>query len=81
LADVDALLEHTPASVEPMLTLELDIAGRRLRTFSTLACFGTAVDVVVEELRIEHYFPADDATRAFFEEAGGFDRTEGPESV
>jgi len=36
---------------------------------------------VVEELRIEHYFPADDATRAFFEEAGGFDRTEGPESV
>mgnify|MGYP001452592183 CR=1 FL=1 len=39
------------------------------------------VDVVVEELRIEHYFPADDATRAFFEEAGGFDRTEGPESV
>lgn len=79
LADVETLLEHTPATVEPMLTLQLDISGRRLSLFSTLASFGTAVDVVMEELRIEHYFPADDITRAFFEEA--FHRTESVESV
>lgn len=79
LADVETLLEHTPTTVAPMLTLQMDIAGRRLSLFSTLASFGTAVDVVMEELRIEHYFPADERTRAFFAEA--FHRTEGLESV
>ena len=44
----------------------LELAGQRLRSFSTLASFGTALDVVMEELRIEHYFPADEATRRWF---------------
>ncbi len=66
LADLHALEAHTPQIAEPMLTLQLRLGGQLLSSFSTLASFGTAVDVVVEELRIEHYFPADDATRAFF---------------
>ena len=51
---------------EPMMALEIELAGQRLRSFSTLASFGTALDVVMEELRIEHYFPADEATRRWF---------------
>lgn len=68
LADIDTLLQQdtSPGQTEPMLALEIELGGQRLRSFSTLASFGTALDVVMEELRIEHYFPADEATRRFF---------------
>ncbi len=68
LADVPSLL-HQPTSHDhsaPMMALDIELAGQRLRSFSTLASFGTALDVVMEELRIEHYFPADEATRRWF---------------
>lgn len=42
-----------------------------LSLFSTIAQFGTAEDVALSELRIELMFPADDATRAFFERLDG----------
>ena len=43
--------------------LVLRVAGRdELAFFSTLATFGTALDVTVAELSIESFFPADDAT-------------------
>ena len=35
---------------------------RNLRFISTTTVFGTANDVTVEELTIESFFPADDAT-------------------
>jgi hypothetical protein len=38
--------------------------GEELNFFSTVATFGTAVDVTVAELSIESFFPADDATAA-----------------
>ena len=68
LAHVDELLHQQPGTPrdEPMMALEIELAGQRLRSFSTLASFGTALDVVMEELRIEHYFPADEATRRWF---------------
>jgi transcriptional regulator with XRE-family HTH domain len=50
------------ASPPPVLTVEFRGHGRRLRFFSTMATFGTARDVTVDELRIECAFPADDAT-------------------
>jgi transcriptional regulator with XRE-family HTH domain len=37
--------------------------GADLRFFSTMATFGTAVDITVAELSIESFFPADEATR------------------
>ena len=37
--------------------------GEELSFFSTVATFGTAVDVTVAELSIESFFPADDAHR------------------
>jgi len=38
--------------------------GEVLNFFSTIATFGTAVDVTVAELSIESFFPADDVTAA-----------------
>jgi transcriptional regulator with XRE-family HTH domain len=38
--------------------------GAELRFFSTLATFGTALDITVAELAIEAFFPADAATAA-----------------
>jgi transcriptional regulator with XRE-family HTH domain len=40
------------------------LAGEELSFFSTVATFGTAVDVTVAELSIESFFPADDVTAA-----------------
>jgi transcriptional regulator with XRE-family HTH domain len=40
------------------------IDGTRLSFFSTLATFGTALDITLAELAIESFFPADDATEA-----------------
>jgi transcriptional regulator with XRE-family HTH domain len=46
----------------PLLLRGVD--GEELNFFSTVATFGTAVDVTVAELSIESFFPADDATAA-----------------
>jgi hypothetical protein len=51
----------------PMLTVDIDVAGRSLSMFSTLSRFGTVLDVGTEELIIESYFPANAASREFFE--------------
>jgi transcriptional regulator with XRE-family HTH domain len=40
-------------------------SGVELSMFSTIATFGTALDITLEELSIESYFPADDATNAY----------------
>jgi len=44
------------------LTLTLDLMGTELSMFTTLTTLGTPTDVTLSELRIEHYFPADEAT-------------------
>lgn len=60
--------EPVPEAWEgPMLTSELNIKGQALSIFSTLSSFGTALDAGLQELMIENYFPADEATRLFFE--------------
>jgi transcriptional regulator with XRE-family HTH domain len=67
------LLPHAPAnlipgaddlSLEPTVTLELDVDGADLRLFNTLTTFGTPQDVTLQELRIEMSFPADDESDA-----------------
>jgi transcriptional regulator with XRE-family HTH domain len=50
----------------PMITADIELGSQKLRMFSTLSRFGTALDVGLEELVIESYFPADGTTRAFF---------------
>jgi hypothetical protein len=43
-------------------------AGHDLAFFSTIATFGTALDITIAELAIESFFPADEATGRFLRE-------------
>ena len=45
-----------------VVPLRLRIPGGELRFFSTVTTFGTPVDITVEELSIESFFPADRET-------------------
>jgi len=78
-AEVRAYPPPEPAAGEPGAAAEIAVpvcvrppeGGPELRLFSTIATFGTAVDVTVAELSIEAFFPADAATaRALRERAG-----------
>ncbi|MCW8880204.1 MAG: hypothetical protein OQK51_24365, partial [Kangiellaceae bacterium] len=51
---------------KPMVNVTLNLGDLKLRLFSTLATFGTAVDITMQELTIEQYFPLDEETRQFF---------------
>ncbi len=42
----------------------------RASLFSTLTTLGIPQDITLQELRIECFFPADDATRTLFETQG-----------
>ena len=44
--------------------------GRELAFFSTIATFGTPLDITLAELAIESFFPADEETRAFLHGRG-----------
>lgn len=50
------------AGSDVVMPLRLDIGGTELSFFSTVTTFGTPVDITVEELTIEAFFPADRAT-------------------
>ena len=65
--NVQALLAR-PAAVPSehglIVPCVLDIAGRRLALFTTLATFGSPRDVTLAELTVELFYPADAATEA-----------------
>ena len=46
----------------PVLTIAFEVNGRRSTWFSTVTTLGTPQDVTLQELSIESFFPADDAT-------------------
>jgi transcriptional regulator with XRE-family HTH domain len=53
----------TPAHVAPVVSLRLrDVDGAELTFLSTTTLFGTPGDVTVDELAIEAFLPADEAT-------------------
>lgn len=53
-----------PAPVTPLLHTRLrSHSGVELSFFSAFTTFGTPLDVTVASLRVEHFFPADAATR------------------
>ncbi|MCZ2824726.1 MULTISPECIES: helix-turn-helix domain-containing protein [unclassified Modestobacter] len=80
-ADLQALLTEVagypdrrsaaPAHAGPTfaLPLELRVDDAVLRTYSTVATFGTPLDVAASELAIETFLPADETTRRWFAEA------------
>ena len=57
-------VEPRGAALLPMVVRSPD--GTTLSFFSTIATFGTPTDVTLEELAIETFFPADQATRDAF---------------
>ena len=50
------------ASTAPFLPIEFRKAELDLRFFTTLTSLGSPHDVTLQELRIESFFPADEAT-------------------
>jgi len=50
---------------EPFVPVHLVRGDVEVRLFTTVTTLGTPMDVTAEELRIESYFPADDATEAW----------------
>ncbi len=61
-----------PPSLAPehstiLIPLQIELDNRTLSWFSTLAAFGAAGDVTLEELVIESFFPANRETREFVE--------------
>lgn len=52
----------TRAPSGPFLTVHLRRGPLEARLFTTIATIGTPMDATAEEIRIETYFPADDAT-------------------
>ncbi|MBG0563825.1 helix-turn-helix transcriptional regulator [Actinoplanes sp. NEAU-A11] len=49
--------------VIPMI---LRVGGRELRLFSTITTFGTPMDITLDEVAIESYYPADAESAAYF---------------
>jgi hypothetical protein len=48
----------------PVLAMHFQKQGTALRLFTTIATLGTPQDVTLQELRIESFFPMDEATAA-----------------
>jgi len=59
------------AAPPPLLTVVLRKDALRLAWFTTLTSFGTPQDVTLQGLRIESFFPADDATERWARAAAG----------
>ncbi|MBX3207326.1 MAG: helix-turn-helix transcriptional regulator [Labilithrix sp.] len=57
---------ETPRGAEgPFITVHLRRNGVEARLFTTIATIGTPTDATAEDIRIETYFPADEATAAW----------------
>jgi len=74
VAGVAGLSETMPTEADraPVLPIHFRRGDTSLRLFTTIATLGTPRDVTLEEIRIEFFFPIDDATaQAFAHWAGG----------
>ena len=60
---------ETDAPPPAFFTIDYRRGDLAISLFSTIATFGTAQDLGLQELRIECFFPADEATRRAFEAA------------
>lgn len=69
IANHPRLSAFNPATVDfhqAVIPTVMNIAGKRLSLFSTIAQFGTVQDITACEIRVEMMFPADSETRAYF---------------
>jgi transcriptional regulator with XRE-family HTH domain len=49
-----------------LIPMILRVDGRELRLFSTITTFGTPMDITLDEVAIESYYPADAQSAAYF---------------
>lgn len=68
LIDLFPPFEPSDEPLDPVIPLELDLDGRRLKLFNMVTTFGTPQDVTLQELRIEMSFPADESSEKFLRE-------------
>ncbi len=62
IASLDGVSSIKP--VLPFLTMELESSDFSVKLFSVVSTFGSPHDVTLQRLRIETFFPADDASEA-----------------
>jgi transcriptional regulator with XRE-family HTH domain len=76
LPDVAALTERPPPAETqaPVLPMLFRRGTTSLSLFSTIATLGTPRDVTLEEVRVECFFPMDEATRCAFRVWAGSDQ-------
>ena len=67
--DAETLCAAADAGLVPVLPLVIEKDGARVSLFSVIATFGTAQDVTADEMRIESFFAADEATEMIFRAA------------
>ena len=60
--DAHTLAVAMEAALVPVIALELGTGPGRISLFTVIATFGTAQDITADELRIESFFPADEAS-------------------
>ncbi|MFF7640901.1 helix-turn-helix domain-containing protein [Streptomyces canus] len=63
--------DESSRSVESdvLIPMILRFDGRELRLFSTITTFGTPMDITLDEVAIESYYPADAESAAYFEQS------------
>ena len=71
--ELDRVADHLSAvpdapgdALGPIVPTVFRAGDLRLSLFATIAQFGTPEDLTLDDLKIELYFPADDASKAFF---------------
>jgi transcriptional regulator with XRE-family HTH domain len=60
--DAAVFAPRSPAALSPVIDVEFAYADTTLRWFSIISTIGTPIDVTAQELRLEGFFPSDDAT-------------------
>lgn len=67
---VDLNVARLPGAADILVPLRIRQGGAVLSLFTTVATFGTPLDVTVSELAIEMFWPGDEATAAALRERG-----------
>ncbi|MFF5333622.1 helix-turn-helix domain-containing protein [Streptomyces sp. NPDC013181] len=65
--DGEAAATSVADACDVVLPMILRVGGREVRMFSTLTTFGTPMDITLDEVAIELYYPADAESAAYFE--------------
>ena len=61
---------HFEQSLLPVMPLDINIGGIGLSLFSMISTVGTPQDITTDELRVESFYPNDEATELFFKNQG-----------